>query len=50
MTIKPNEEQKPLHPEDWDSLIHTVHSLFHVQRVIEKAMENINGRFSDELQ
>lgn len=50
MTINPNEEQKSLHPEDWDSLIHTVHALFHVQRVIEKTMENINGRFSDELQ
>lgn len=50
MTIKPNEEQKALHPDDWESLIHTVHALFSVQRVIEKTMEKINGRFSNELQ
>ncbi len=50
MTIKPNEDQKALHPEDWDQLICSVHALFRVQKNIEKTIENLNGRFSNELQ
>ena len=48
--IKPNEEQEAMNPEEWEDLIHNIHALFGLQRVIEKTMVKINGRLSDELQ
>ena len=48
--IKPNEEQASMNPEEWEDLIHNIHALFSLQRVIEKTMVKINGRLSDELQ
>lgn len=46
MTIKPNEDQRTLSPDDWDSLIQTVHALFRAQNVVEKTMEKLNGNYS----
>ena len=48
--IKPNEAQEAMNPEEWDDLIHNIHALFGLQRIIEKTMVKINGRLSDELQ
>ncbi len=48
--IKPNEEQESMNPEEWEDLIHNIHALFGLQRIIEKTMVKINGRLSDEFQ
>ena len=48
--IKPNEEQEAMNPDEWEELIHNIHALFGLQRIIEKTMVKINGRLSDELQ
>ena len=48
--IKPNEEQEAMNPDEWEDLIHNIHALFDLQKVIEKTMVKINGCLSNELQ
>lgn len=48
--IKPNEEQKAMNPDEWEDLIHNIHALFGLQRLIERTMLKLNGRIDHELQ
>ena len=50
MTIKPNEAQKTLDPENWALLLNTVHTLFHLQKDVEKVMVKLNGCLDHEFQ
>ena len=45
MVIKPNEGQRTLNPEEWDSLIQAVQDQARVKKKIEKTLELINGYF-----
>lgn len=45
MIIKPNEGQRPLHPEEWDALIHSLQDQARVKKKIEKMLGDINGYF-----
>ena len=45
MVIKPNEGQRPLHPEEWDALIQATQDQARIKKKIETVMESVNGYF-----
>ena len=43
MTIRPNEEQKALNPQDWKFFITLLHDIEYMKKRISKTLETING-------
>ncbi len=45
MVIKPNKDQRALHPEEWDALIQSYGKMEKTKKKVEETIEKINGYF-----
>lgn len=45
MVIKPNKNQRALHPEEWDALIQSYGKMEKTKKMVEETIEKINGYF-----
>ena len=45
MVIKPNKDQRALHPEEWDALIQSYETIEKTKKLVEGTIDKINGYF-----